>query len=99
MANIQIKRKHNLGVEVACTRVEEVAKSLESDLNVKYEWKGNKLLFQRSGASGIINVGDDIIDLDIKLGLMLSPMKGKIEETVRQKLDAALSHGDGTGVA
>lgn len=99
MANIHIRRKHDLGIESARKRVEQVAKSLESELNAKYEWKGNSLLFQRSGASGTINVGDDRVDLDIKLGMMLSPMKGKIEESVRQKLDAALTQEGGAGVA
>jgi putative polyhydroxyalkanoate system protein len=91
MANIRIKRAHALGFEQARSEVEKLAESLKSELQADYQWSGNKLLFKRSGASGIIDVGDDYIDLDIKLGMALSLMKGKIEDTINHKLDAALS--------
>jgi putative polyhydroxyalkanoate system protein len=90
MANIRIKRSHRLGLDNARSEVEKIAKSLKSDLQADYQWSGNKLLFKRSGASGTIDVGGNYIDLDIKLGLLLSPMKGQIESSINQKLDAAL---------
>jgi len=91
MANIHIKRMHTLGVETARLEVEKLAQTLKSELQTEYKWSGDKLLFKRSGASGIIDVGADYIDLDIKLGMALSIMKGKIEETINDKLDSALS--------
>ena len=91
MANIHIKRTHNLGIDNARTAVEKLAQTLKSELQVDFKWSGDKLLFKRSGASGTIDVGSDYIDLDIRLGMALSLMKGKIEDTINTKLDSALS--------
>lgn len=91
MANIHIKRNHNLGIENARTEVEKLAQTLRSELQADYAWSGNKLVFQRSGATGTIDVGADFIDLDIKLGMALSLLKGTIEESINNKLDVALS--------
>lgn len=91
MANIHIKRMHTLGIESARTEVEKLAQTLKAELQTEYKWSGDKLLFTRSGASGIIDVGADYIDLDIKLGMALSLVKGKIEESINNKLNSALS--------
>jgi putative polyhydroxyalkanoate system protein len=91
MANIHIKRTHNLGINNARTAVEKLAQTLKSELQADFKWSGDKLLFKRSGASGTIDVGSDYIDLDIRLGMALSLMKGKIEDTINTKLDSALS--------
>ena len=91
MASIHIKRNHNLGIDNARTEVEKLAQTLRSDLQIDYAWSGNKLVFQRSGATGTIDVGADFIDLDIKLGMALSLLKGTIEESINNKLDVALS--------
>jgi len=91
MANIHIKRTHNLGIDNARTAVEKLAQTLKSELQADFKWSGDKLLFKRSGASGTIDVGSDYIDLDIRLGMALSLMKGKIEDTINTKLDSALS--------
>jgi putative polyhydroxyalkanoate system protein len=91
MAKINIKRNHHLGLEDARTQVEKIAQSLKSELQADYQWQGNTLVFQRAGASGTIDVGEDFIDLDVKLGMALSLMKGRIEDIITAKLDAALS--------
>ena len=90
MAHISIHRKHHLGLEDARTQVEKIAETLKEKLNSEYSWEDNTLHFKRSGASGSIAVSEDTIDLDIKLGLMLRPMKGVIEKTILENLDQAL---------
>lgn len=91
MANIHIKRNHTLGIENARSEVEKIAQSLRSELQADYKWSGNKLLFERLGATGTIDVGADYIDVDVQLGMPLSLMKGKIEESINDKLDAAFT--------
>ncbi len=90
MANIHIKRQHHLAHDEARKRVEEIAMDLKKKLNADYAWKGDSLQFKRSGASGSIELGVDSIELNVKLGMMLAPMKGKIESAIREKLDLAL---------
>ena len=91
MAKIHIKRSHNLSHDEARARVEEIAKDLKGKLDADYAWDGDSLRFKRSGASGSIDVGDGFIELDVKLGMLLAPMKGKIEDTVRKQIDVALA--------
>jgi putative polyhydroxyalkanoate system protein len=91
MAKINIKHQHNLGREVARQRMEAVAQNLQERLHAKWSWQGDSLCFERSGASGSVEVGDDFVEFHIKLGMLLSPMKGTIENTIRQQVDEALS--------
>ncbi|MCG6859939.1 MAG: polyhydroxyalkanoic acid system family protein [Chromatiaceae bacterium] len=90
MANIHIERSHNLGLEDARSKVEQLAESLKEDLQIDYEWSGDRLVFERFGASGSIVVSADKIDLDIELGMVLALMKDNIEEGVNRRLDAVL---------
>lgn len=90
MANINIKRQHSLGRTTARDRVQEIANSLQNKLRAKWSWDGDSLNFQRSGASGSVIVGDDFVEFKVKLGLLLSPMKGTIEDAIQQQLDRSL---------
>lgn len=90
MANINIKRQHSLGRTTARDRVQEIANSLQDKLRAKWSWDGDSLNFQRSGASGSVIVGDDFVEFKVKLGLLLSPMKGTIEDAIQQQLDRSL---------
>ncbi len=90
MANIKIRRQHNLGRDVARQRVDEIAASLQEKLKAKWSWNGDSLRFQRSGASGSVDVGDDYVEFNVKLGMLLTPMKGAIEDAIQQKVDKAL---------
>lgn len=91
MANIRIKQQHQLGPDLARQRVEQIAQELQKRLDAQYSWQGDCLHFQRSGASGTIQCAPDHIDLDIKLGMLLSPMKGAIEKTIRDQIAGKLS--------
>lgn len=90
MADIHITRRHGLGLERARAEVQSIADALAQDLHARYEWQGDQLHFKRTGASGRIALNEDQVDLHIHLGLLLSPLKGTIEETVRVRLDEAL---------
>ncbi len=93
MARIHIERRHELGLDKAHEEVQKLAESLKTELQAAYRWSGNQLLFERTGASGTITLTPGMIELDVKLSLMLSPMKAKIEDSIRKKLDLALAGG------
>ncbi len=86
MSNIRIKHTHNLDREEARNRVEKLAKDLKTKLDTEYSWKGDCLHLRRSGASGQIDVGDDFVECTVKLGMLLSPMKGRIEATLQENV-------------
>ena len=90
MSSIHIERTHELGLETARARIEEVAQTLGDELQLDCEWNGDTLVFKRPGASGTIDVRVDSIDVDVELGLPLSLMQGMIEERINARLDAAM---------
>lgn len=99
MSNIHVKYKHSLSPEDTRKRVEQIAKGLKKEYKMDYAWKGDRLLFKRSGAAGYLDLGDGFIELNIKLGMVLAPMKGKIEKTIKQNMVAELSGKSGTKLA
>ena len=96
MSNIHVKYKHSLTPQETRERVEEIAKGLKKEYKIDYAWKGDRLLFKRSGAAGNVDLGDGFIELNIKLGMVLAPLKGKIEKTIKQNIQAELSDKAGS---
>ncbi len=91
MAKIHIKRQHNLSREEVRTRVDAMVEDLETRLEAECAWKGDSLRFERKGASGSIDVGDGFVEINIELGMLLSPMKKKIEQTILRDIESALA--------
>jgi putative polyhydroxyalkanoate system protein len=99
MAKIHVTREHGLGVEAARAEIERIAQRVQEEFGADYCWQDDTLEFSRSGVSGYITVSDDTIDLTIKLGLLLAPMKHQIEERIVAKIDRAIERrqtGDDT---
>jgi putative polyhydroxyalkanoate system protein len=90
MSRIHFIREHRLGIEEARARVAQIAQRLEHDLHVVSQWQGNQLSFKRPGASGRIDVGDDSVTLEIRLGLLLAPLRHTIETRIDDKLTSML---------
>ena len=95
MSNIHVKYKHSLNPEEARKRVEQIAKGLKKEYKIEYVWKGDRLLFKRSGAAGYLDLGDGAIELHMKLGMVLASLKSKIEKTIKQNMVAELSGKSG----
>ena len=91
MANIHIRREHNLSQTEVRERVEKITSRLQDKLEAKTSWKGNTLIFKRSGASGSLDVGENYIDCNLKLGILLLPLKSIIESALNEEIDKALS--------
>jgi len=90
MANIKVEREHQLGADAARDTVEKLAQKLKQDLDADYHWEGSTLKFSRTGASGQIDVTDDRVSVDVKLGMLLGPLKGKIQKTIEDEIDQYL---------
>ncbi len=94
MAIIHIKQQHKLSHDEARARIEKIAEDLKHKLDADYQWDGDSLRFKRSGASGSIDLGDDQIELKIKLGMLLAPMKPKIEKYITENLQSMFSEDE-----
>ncbi len=91
MATIHIKKKHHLDHETVRNEVQNLAEKLSKDLSATYSWQGDRLVFKRSGASGHIDTSENEVEVEIKLSLVLTPLKGTVEKTVLTYLNERLS--------
>jgi putative polyhydroxyalkanoate system protein len=91
MSQIHIRKKHSLGHAEARKTAEKLAASLASEYNAKCRWHNDDLEFKSTGVNGKLHVGKDEVDIKVNLGMMLRPLKGKIESSIRSKLDDILS--------
>jgi len=91
MPNIRIKRRHDMPRDEVKRHVDRLADDLKERLQAECRWQGDSLCFTRSGASGQIDVTDDSVTVDVKLGLLLAPFKDSVETAVREYLDENLA--------
>ncbi len=90
MADIDIRRTHHLDPETLRQRIDQLAERLQAKFDARCTWEGDRLQFERSGASGYIALTPEAVAVHLKLGLMLRPLKGTIEQTIEEYLDREL---------
>jgi len=54
---------------------------------LRYAWDGDHVDFERPGVSGRMHVDKERISLDVRLGFLLTPLKGAIEREIHAQLD------------
>lgn len=91
MATIHITRSHQLDPETVRSKVQELANTLVEKLSAEYQWEQDRLVFNRSGANGFVRIGDQELEVEVKIGMMLRPLKGTIEKTITEYLDQQLA--------
>lgn len=87
MAKIDIRRPHGKTIAEARAVVERVAARMSEKFGTEGGWEGDTLTFHRSGVKGAIAVSASDVHVTAELGMLLSPLKGTIEEEIRKKLD------------
>ena len=87
MPSIDIQRSHGLPLPEARAVVEKVAARMREKFDIASRWEGDTLLFSRLGVNGQIAVGGDAVRVHAELGMLLSPLKGMVEQEIRRKLD------------
>jgi putative polyhydroxyalkanoate system protein len=74
MATIHIGRDRALGLTTARSDVEQIADSIQHDIKSDHERHGDELRLRRPGASVTIKVGEEFVDLEVRLGLLPAPV-------------------------
>lgn len=90
MPTVHISRTHHLSHEKARKQVERLAEELHRQLDADYHWEGDTLRFSRSGASGYVALRSSSVEVEVKLSMLLSPFKSKVEQAVSEYLDDGL---------
>ncbi|GLQ33483.1 hypothetical protein GCM10007876_39630 [Litoribrevibacter albus] len=90
MAKISVKKDHNLGLEQALKDAEQLALMLADRFDAKYEWKGNKLVFHRTGVKGFLDVTETTLEIHVELALLMRPFKAVVEREIHNYLEKEL---------
>ena len=90
MADIEVRRVHNLGIEAARRTAEKLAADLSRKFGLTGAWEGDVLHFQRPGVTGSLVIDAKALHLAVSLGFLLKAMKGSIEQAVMAELDRAV---------
>ena len=91
MSDINLVKPHLLPIAKARALVQKVADGLAADYGLSSEWHGNTLHFHRSGVDGQLEVTNSEVRLDVTLGLMLKPLKGKLVGYIEGNFDRMLA--------
>ncbi len=91
MSQISIRRKHAIGLEGAKVAAQKVADDLGQRYGMSSRWVGDVLSFSRSGVDGTLRVTKTEVQLDAKLGFMLSAFRHAIEAHVNEGFDRYFS--------
>ena len=91
MADIVLKRTHQLGLKGARMAADKMIAKLDQQFNLSGDWQGDTLHFDRPGVNGRLAVSDSEMHLEVTLGFLLKAMKGPIERAVHEQLDKVLA--------
>lgn len=91
MAEIRIERNHQLGKREAHRRLAEIEPKLKEKYGVELTWAGDHAQVKGTGVSGQLSLGEERLALDLKIGLLLRPMAGKIRTALERQIDQALA--------
>ena len=91
MSDINLVRSHSLSIAKAKALVQSAADGLATQYDFESKWHGNTLRFHRSGVDGQMLVTDSKIELNVTLGLLAKPFKGKFVDRIGRGLDKLLA--------
>lgn len=92
MSVINIEKQHSLSFEELTERVNEIAKKLETKLDIRSEWEDkNTLSFRRKGANGSIELSEDSVSITVRLGMMFRALKSVVESELERVVEAKLA--------
>lgn len=90
MSTIDIRHAHTLPAENARKAIEEVAAKLSERFGLESNWVGDVLNFNGSGVDGAIALQPGQVQVTVKLGFLLSAMKGMVESEIQRVLKEKL---------
>ncbi len=94
MADIDLKRVHNLGIKAARLAADRMAEDLGRKFGLSGGWTGNTHHFDRPGVTGSLHLTEKDLHLTVKLGFLLKAMRGPLEAAIVRELDTLFEkHG------
>lgn len=95
MADIQIQRKHGLGLTQARKIAFQWAEHVEQEFDMECTYEEgttvDEVSFTRTGVSGTLRVTHEHFELDARLGFLLGAFRDRIESEIVKNLDTLLA--------
>ena len=88
---MNIRRSHQLGIEEARSRANEIAEHLDRQFSLTSRWQGDRLLVRGNGVNGHLVVAEESIELVVRLGFALKLMEGPIRSAIESTIDEHLT--------
>jgi putative polyhydroxyalkanoate system protein len=99
MSDIKIRRAHSMPHDKARAAAERMAKMLQKEFQLEYEWARDEkdvLVFERPGVNGELTVAPKHVEMEVKLGFLLKMLKPTIERHIHDHLDEIFAAHAGT---
>jgi putative polyhydroxyalkanoate system protein len=90
MASIQVSYPHQRSMAEAREAIQIFSAKLEAKLGVKSHWSDDVLMLERQGVKGSMVLAEGVVEVELTLGMMLTPMKGQIEAEINKQLARCL---------
>ena len=90
MSDIKIERSHKLGAEEAKNRFLALEAKLKERYGVCFEWNGSSARVTGTAVKGDVQIADDRITINLKLGLLARAFAGKIQAAIERQVDEKL---------
>ncbi len=92
MPKLNIEQPHDLDPKAVRGRLDALSARLAEKYGLDAKWRSDtEAVFDRTGASGSISVRPGKVLIQVDLSFALTPMKGKIENRIREELARALA--------
>lgn len=88
MSTIDICAFHQMNHAAAQQAADDLASDLAGKFDIDYGWDEDVILFERPGVNGSITVGKEEIHVTAQLGFLLTMLKSRIENEIRQYLQS-----------
>ncbi|MCB1776088.1 MAG: polyhydroxyalkanoic acid system family protein [Candidatus Competibacteraceae bacterium] len=87
MSHIVIHRDHSFTRDQAREVAETIAMQLANRYEINHHWQDDSLHFERPGVNGQIDLEPSAICINVRLGLLLTPLKYQLEQQIHRELD------------
>ncbi len=88
MPKISISRAHNLSIEDAKVKAVKICAQMQEKHGLQGEWaSATRYEFKRTGAKGVLEVGQGKVSVEVNLSMLLSALKSKVEQKLRDGLE------------
>lgn len=92
MSTISLNQSHNKSPEEIRALAERLTVALEERYQVHAEWRSDKeVLLKRHGVKGRLQLAEGEVRLELKLGLLMAPLKSRIESEIARTLAEKLA--------